>query len=72
MLVHVIRLDFFNSNQYRGDVLSTVDVVRDVDKHIRAELSVKKCQFLAMEGFFTLHEDACKYDMRFSKMLRLA
>ena len=59
--VHIIRLDYFSSDRYRGDVFSKVDVVRDPHEHIRAELPVKSCDFLAMEGLFTLYSDASKY-----------
>ena len=59
--VHIIRLEFFSSDRYRGDVFSKVDVVRDPHQHIRAELPVKRYDFLAMEGLFTLHHGASKY-----------
>ena len=67
LLVHVIRLDWFSNNKYRGDVMSKVDVIREVGQHIRAHLTVKSCEFLPMEGIFTLHPDSFKYKLSVRK-----
>lgn len=63
-LVHILRLDRYNSTIYRGDSFSRVDVIRNPDLSIKREFIPKKLTFTPTEAFAELHGAAKPYDWR--------
>ena len=60
-LVHVVRLDRFNSTTYRADSRSKVDVLRCPEYNIKRELVAKKITFGNTEIFVEVHSAAKWY-----------